>query len=301
MKHSFSVIIAMSLVGLIVLVVSGGVKATYYENVNVPGATTVNSGGYYGAVPGAINAGDFLYANETATLGGLLNPPGYGYSTQWIQTQGFTTGVWNNQYHTARDISLPPNTANIFLVYLDIRWQDPNPIWGGDGATEIPDYKAGFSLDAGSTWTWTALHQARIADGSPADDARDSINITALKTWTPQILKSINFCVKLIAYTYETIPLVYYDLDYVGVFYLWSGPDAPEEEQIIPGDEPGELVLPDVIGVIGITGFIGMIATPPAAVWFYRKNGGSKIYFGVMALVTFTVCSGFFLASINGG
>ena len=291
----------MSLIGLMVLVIPGAVKATYYESVGVPGATTVSSGGYYGTVPGAINAGDWLYANETATLGGLLNPPGYGYSSQWIQTQGFTTGVWNNQYHTARDISLPPNTASIFLVYIDVRWQDPNPIWGGDGATDIPDYKAGFSLDAGSTWTWTAFHSARIADGTPADDCWDSINITTLATWTPQILKSSNFCVKMVVYSYESIPLVYYDLDYLGIYYLWSGPDAPEEEQIIPGDEPGELVLPDVIGVIGITGFIGMIGVPATAVWFFRRDGGSKIYFGVMALVAFTVCFGFFLASIQGG
>lgn len=289
----------MSLIGLMLLTIPGGVKATYYESVGVPGAITVSSGGYYGAVPGAINAGDWLYANETATLGGLLNPPGYGYSTQWIQTQGFTTGVWNNQYHTARDISLPPNTATIVLVYLDVRWQDP--IWGGDGSTEIPDYKAGFSLDAGSTWTWTAFHDARIADGTPADDCWDSINITTLATWTPQTLKSNNFCVRMMAYSYQTTPAVYYDLDYLGIAYLWSGPDPEEFEQIIPGDEPGDIALPDVVGIMGITGFVGMIGVPAASIWLFKRDGGSKIYVGVMALVAFTVCFGFFYASINGG
>jgi hypothetical protein len=52
---------------------------------------------------------------------------------------------------------------------------------------------------------------------------------------------------------------------------------------------------------MGMTGFIGMIGVPAATIWFLKHDGGSKIYAGVTALIAFTVCFGFFLASINGG
>ena len=59
--------------------------------------------------------------------------------------------------------------------------------------------------------------------------------------------------------------------------------------------------MPDVIGLMGMTGFIGMIGVPAASIWMLRRDGGSKIYIGVMALATFTFCFGIFYASINGG
>jgi len=87
-------------------------------------------------------------------------------------------------------------------------------------------------------------------------------------------------------------------VDYLGFRYLWTaGPPIPPEGPGLSED----FKLPDVIGLMGMTGFIGMIGVPAASIWFFRRDGGSKIYFGVMALVAFTVCFGFFLASINGG
>jgi hypothetical protein len=124
--------------------------------------------------------------------------------------------------------------------------------------------------------------------------------VTNLETWTPAMVKSHSL------YTFITstdASTVYSSLqvDYVGIMYNWTaGPTDYEGSDFIP---PGTAQLGFIspIGMIGLFGFIGMIATPVAAVWFYRNNGGSKIYFGVMALVTFTVCFGFFYASINGG
>jgi hypothetical protein len=302
MKSTVVVMSVLSIVISLVVIIPGSTEATYYDAVNVPGAQDIISGGDSGVVPGAVNAGDYLYANETATLGGIPLPPGHGYATQWIQTRDFRAGVWNNQYHTARDISLPPNSATIAFVYLDIRWQDPNPIWGGDGTSNIPDYEPGFSLDGGVTWTWTAFRSARIADGTPADDCWDAVNVTGLASWTPQILKSSLLCVKMISYSYQVSPPYYCELDYLGIYYMWSGPDPPEESQMNPGEyTPGVMEIPDVMGLMGITGFIGMIGIPAASIWFLRRDGGSKIHAGVMALIGFTVCFGFFLASINGG
>jgi len=287
----------------LLIIVPGPTEATYYDTVNVPGAQTVTSGGDDGSVPGAVNAADYLHANETATLGGIPLPPGHGFATQWLQTQDFTAGVWIDQYHTGRNISLPPNSATISFVYLDIRWQDPRPMFGGSGTSNIPDYKPGFSLDGGTTWTWTAFKPARIADGTPADDCWDAVNVTGLASWTPQILKSNQLCVKIISYSYEVTPPYYCYLDYLGIYYFWSGPDPEEYEVVLPGEAGagGPFTTPDVVGLMGMTGFIGMIGIPAASIWFFRRDGGSKIHAGVMALIGFTVCFGFFYASINGG
>ena len=290
MKHLMS---AFSIIGIalsLVIVIPGSTEATYYEAVNVPGAKTITSGGDAGEVPDAVEAGDYLHSHETATLGGIPLLPGHGYATQWIQTKDFTADVWNDANHTARDISLPPDTATIAEVFIDLRWQP----------THIPDYKVGVSIDSGSTWVWDTFNAARIIGGNTSE----AHNITTFASWTPQILKSPNLCVKIISYSYDVTPPVYCYLDYLGIYYIWSGPDPPEEEQT-PYDEgaPGVLgsFIPDVTGLMGIFGFVGMVGVPAASIWFLRHDGGSKIYVGVMALVAFTVCFGLFYASINGG
>jgi len=92
-------------------------------------------------------------------------------------------------------------------------------------------------------------------------------------------------------------------VDYVGLSYTWEyanesgiGPGGPGG----PGTEFNVANL-DVPGLMGIFGFVGMIGIPAASIWFFRQDGGSKIYAGVMALVAFTVCFGLFYGSINGG
>jgi hypothetical protein len=91
-------------------------------------------------------------------------------------------------------------------------------------------------------------------------------------------------------------------LDYLGIYYTWSGPDPPINETIMPSDElPGEFTIPDVVGLLGMTGFVGMIGVPAASIWFFKRDGGSKIMIGLSALIAFTICFGFFFASINGG
>jgi hypothetical protein len=87
-------------------------------------------------------------------------------------------------------------------------------------------------------------------------------------------------------------------VDYLGFRYLWTTgpPVSPDDEYL-----GGTFTMPSVIGLVGITGFIGMIGVPAASIWLFRRDGGSKIYAVVMALVAFTFCAGLFLGSINGG
>jgi hypothetical protein len=87
-------------------------------------------------------------------------------------------------------------------------------------------------------------------------------------------------------------------VDYVGLDYIWTNSTTAGGGD--PETEFGVMNL-DVSGMMGIVGFVGMVGVPAASIWFFRHDGGSKIYIGVMALVAFTVCFGFFLGSINGG
>jgi len=136
-----------------------------------------------------------------------------------------------------------------------------------------------------------------------------SYNITTVTTWNATMLKAdigdpqhgflspdftLAFYVQL--YGGPTNKAVY--IDYIGLDYIWTNSTTAGGG----GSETDFAVMNlDVSGMMGIVGFIGMIGVPAASVWFFRRDGGSKIYFGVMALVAFTVCFGFFLGSINGG
>lgn len=124
--------------------------------------------------------------------------------------------------------------------------------------------------------------------------------VTNLETWTPAMVKSHSLYT-FITSTDASTSYSSLQVDYVGIMYNWTaGPTDYEGSDFIP---PGTAQLGFIspIGMIGIFGFAGMVATPPVAVWLSRRDGGSKIYAGVMALVTFTVCFGLFYGSINGG
>lgn len=61
---------------------------------------------------------------------------------------------------------------------------------------------------------------------------------------------------------------------------------------------PGDWEV-NLIGVFGLTGFIGMVAIPTAAVWMLRRDGGSKLMAGISALVGFMFCFTMFMASLD--
>lgn len=286
-------VIAVLCALLALLLIPGPAAATYYGNMNVPGAKVVTSGGDNGAVPGAVNVADYIHASETATLGGIPLPPGYGYATQWIITRDFTAGVWNNEFHIGgRDIGLPADTATISLVYFDIRWQPPH----------VPDHKVGVSFNGGTSWTWGAFQSAHtiISNEWRAE------NITGFTAWTPQIVKSPNLCVKIISYSYGMVPAVYCQLDYLGIYVLWSGPDpeiyTPAVNDETPEDPVGGIFDFNIVGgeafmsILGTAGFIGMVATPAALVYSWKK-GDPKLESLINMMGLFVSCFGFWYIS----
>ena len=87
-------------------------------------------------------------------------------------------------------------------------------------------------------------------------------------------------------------------VDYIGLDYSWTngtgwGGGGAETELNVGGI--------DVPGIMGIFGFVGMIAVPAVSIWFYQRDGGSKIATAIIALVGFLVCFGMFFGVINGG
>ena len=87
-------------------------------------------------------------------------------------------------------------------------------------------------------------------------------------------------------------------VDYVGLSYTWAYPGEDEGGTGGPGWTPGAAAI-DVPGIMGITGFIGMIAVPAAGVWVFRKDGGSKILAAMGVLVAFLVCFALFLGAMG--
>jgi hypothetical protein len=86
-------------------------------------------------------------------------------------------------------------------------------------------------------------------------------------------------------------------VDYVGIVYFWHWNGTGFSESYPTGTEIG---LPDVSGMLGIFGFVGMIAVPAASIWFYRRDGGSKVATAIIALVAFLICFGMFFGVLNG-
>ena len=157
---------------------------------------------------------------------------------------------------------------------LEATWHNPAP---GNGTTE---YYVPY-------WKTTARNVTDSSVGGPVGG------------WTPAMLKSNLTWVRMLVqmHTYEPDAFL---VDYIGLKYQWQyEPFAGWDDEEEAG--PFLSVIKNPIVLLGAVGFIGMIGVVPASIWFFRRDGGSKIYFGVMALVTFTVCSGFFLASIQGG
>jgi len=115
--------------------------------------------------------------------------------------------------------------------------------------------------------------------------------------WSASMVNSNDTWVRLYSNDYITYPNAIL-IDYVGLEYTWQY--EPFSGWHPPSWEISSEFM-SVLGLMGIMGFVGMIGVPAASLWFYRRDGGSKIYAAVMALIGMTVCFGFFLASINGG
>jgi len=217
--------------------------------------------------------------------------------SKFMATNTFT----NPAYGFLGPQTLPPDNATIVWVELTVRIV----VWVGHARTFSLQYATGESVHNVTTESATWHSGTNGTQGWPAGPpgippylyAVFYSNVTSLETWTPALLKNSSTWVRI--YTDDGVSDYGLDVDYLGFTYVWTtdpySPSGPPSS----GDFSMSMVSP--IGLIGIIGFVGMVGVPAASIWFFRRDGGSKIMIGVSALVAFTICAGFFLASIQGG
>jgi hypothetical protein len=201
----------------------------------------------------------------------------------------------------------PPDDATIISVQMIaiVRCQIPQPFY--------------LALEF---YNHTTDSLTQITSGSPYFNAGQldqlySYNITNCGGWAPAwnatILKDgaewgapywgspdTQYGVKISVHidTYYSRALY---IDYIGLDYRWTNatvgtvPETPG----VPGSD-FNVVSIDVPAIMGIFGFVGMIAVPAASIWFYRRDGGSKVATAIIALVAFLSCFGMFFGVLNG-
>lgn len=188
---------------------------------------------------------------------------------------------------------MPPEGATITTVSVYVRF-----------TVYRPQMQLAFSINGGSSYTSSSV----ISETTDPLLGVYVWNVTSLATWTPTLLNSTDVFVKG---TFWPTVYTHYYLDYLGFVVDWHA-DIPgggdlggeEEEEYepnpLPGVDSGFLLEPGgIMFLIGLTGFIGMIAIPPAAVWMFRRDGGSKLHAGISALVAFMLCFTMFLAALD--
>lgn len=229
--------------------------------------------------------GVILYPNEAKRLDGTVAMV-TGDGGAWVATRYFTNPLYSNYWspYSNRSAFAPANATFLSVSMIAIaRCQIPRT----------------FQLTAISTvgTTYTSTKSSWYNAGTT--DQAFTYNITAFLTSNGVLGNWTNSTTAIYLQADDDSYGRAIYVDYVGLSFNWryangssSGPGGSGE---------GTFRTPDVIGLMGMTGFIGMIGVPAASIWMFRRDGGSKIYFGVMALVTFTVCFGLFYASINGG
>ena len=214
----------------------------------------------------------------------------------WIASGNFTINPW-----TYPPLPIMPDNATVLYVNLVAVVKSPS--------SSSAWFNLQYALNAtyNDVWTnvadWYGPTNATWLDGPITYWKTCRVNVTDETVggptggWSASMINSNDTWVRMYSndyITYENAILV----DYIGLEYVWQyegGPGGP------PPSGNVNIAPIDVPGIMGIFGFVGMIAVPAATIWFSRRDGGSKIYAAVMGFVAFFVCFGLFYASINGG
>lgn len=178
-------------------------------------------------------------------------------------------------------IDLPPVNATITSVFFT----------AVVSTRYYRNYSLSYGFDGIYGTNWFHEHWFEITPmGFPYYFINTYWNITSYETWGREVLMSPYMAVRLFSDDRGTTPLM---IDYIGIQYNWT---LPEEEE---ANETGVISPLSITGVFGVVGVLGMIAVVPASIWLYRRDGGSKIIAGIVALGTFMFCATLFIASLG--
>jgi len=221
------------------------------------------------------------------------NPIALSASGGFAQTGGFSSTSYVNYWSPWENRSnFPPNPATVLSVSIIAiaHSQCARPF------TMTMDFWNGVNWTHFTTGTYytpttniPALYSYNVTQAM--------IDLGAFSAWNAAWLKesSNELTVSVVAWTPAAKALY---IDYVGLDYIWTNATTAGGGE---GESELNVANISVTGIMGIFGFVGMIAVPAASVWFYRRDGGSKIATAIIALVGFLVCFGMFFGVINGG
>lgn len=182
-----------------------------------------------------------------------------------------------------------PDNATITAIWVIVVFHGANP--------QVGTMWLKFTTD-GSTWSGP-LYVTQDATMSIMNAW--SNNITAQRAWTPSMVKSANLGASFS--TLITIETGNFLVDYLGFYYSYTVPYGggyipPGEVPPVTNETINPLTIPSPIALFGIIGFVGMIATPAAGIWFARRSDEPKMVIGIQVMIAFVVCFGLFLAGI---
>jgi len=170
-----------------------------------------------------------------------------------------------------------------------------------------PNCTLSYSLDGGVTWNDSPL----IPKDSPNQTPYGEIfwNVTTDLNWTPELVTSPDTWVML---TTSQEAGQYYQVDYIGFYWLWNFTSTPPGGTEIEEEEEGgggffngfgwEWVAGDnIIGLLGLCGFCGMIIAPAAVIHAMKKGTIENKFQGVVGAIALgLVCFGLFMVALGG-
>ena len=276
MKKSVLPVMVIGLVFVMGFPCYGFVRATPYGEFDVFAPTALSHSSY-----GVLYGSDY----QAMKLDGLSAYVG-GLGS-YVQTLHYTDPAYNDYWSPYSNRSaFPPNNATILSVKMlcVVKAQVTKPftltLLYGMGASI-------FVVNSPMYYATTSYQEY-------------SYNITSATSWNASELKSSvpgkDFQVRVMSWADTGIYNLY--VDYVGLSYTWSYPVGGEDTEQDSG-QPGHFTMPSITGTMGIIGFLGMVGVPAASIWFLKQDGGSKIYAGLTAALTFILCFALFLGSMG--
>ena len=223
-------------------------------------------GTYYTYRPSSNNSTFYrLFQTPGAAYGAQVAWDGYSLDFShtsddiyWLETSDFNNSLWYGEDELGIYGDLPPDNATITSVSLIAEFVTHQPFltfyfYGPSGLNFDQHFDEGYG-----TLIW---------------------NMTGLMTWTPQILSNVSATAALLMNTEGNID---YTISYLGFDIIqWEGwsenppaPDPPTDDG--DGWDPGyDIVYTNIPGLLGLIGFMGLIAVPAAGIWVAR-NGKSE-------------------------
>lgn len=207
---------------------------------------------------------------------------------QMVMTSNFTGGYVAPYNAVIQKVYIMAIVKNTWTNYHNPYPRTCKLGWGqGDNRTEPPDL---FTLNS-PTYT---------VNGDYWRELDFEITHDLDKNWTANELTGNSTDVLwLVLYSSDVGTEVNkLQVDYLGLRYNYTVVGSGTENESSTPNAWVDLGWPDITGIFGLIGFIGMIAVPPAALWFYQREGGNAIAAGVAALISEMICFTLFLGSI---